>query len=76
MPAPISLEKRKLAVDAYLEGGRSAADVAAEFGLSVPSLRRFVARARSGDGLASKKMGGARRERYFNADGEAVLRDR
>lgn len=73
MAQPIPIENRKLAVDAYLAGGRTAAEVAAEFGLSVPSLRRFVARVRKGDGLAVAQRS-PRPFRYFDAAGMEVLR--
>lgn len=74
MPASIPVEVRKAAVAAYERGEGTVAEVAARFGMSAPSLQRFLRRARSGEPMGAKPRKTTDRRLLDDADRE-VLRE-
>lgn len=60
MPQALSLDLRQRAVDSYLNGEGTQAEVAQRFCVAVRSLRSWVALARAGEPLAARPHSGGR----------------
>lgn len=72
MPAPKPLEVREAAVEAYLSGEGSVTAIALRFGLSVPSLKRYLALHRAEGHVAPKPAAGGQRPILNDSDLEVV----
>ena len=73
MTFPVELPQR--VVHAVLEGGRAYAEVAGEFGVSEPSIKRWVGKHRRGESLEPRAYKRGRKQILDDAD-LRVLRDR
>ncbi len=75
MPAALSNDLRKRIIDSYQEGGKTQAQVAAQFRVSLATVVRLRARVRKTGSVApTKGIGGAKR-RSIDAEGDRVLRE-
>lgn len=73
MPNPISVDLRKRAVDAYLNGEGSFKEVAQRFCISSRSLTRWVALVRAGESLAALPHSGGTSRRKIQEHHKQAL---
>lgn len=66
--------KTRLKVVAYVQSGRTRAEAAVKFGISIPSVQRFLSRHRRGEQLHQRPSGTGRESILSNEDRE-VLRE-
>lgn len=71
MPGPLSLDLRTRVASAYLNSGSTVKEVAKRFGVGEATVKRWVARVRSGEGLRPRKSPG--RPREFTAEHDQLL---
>ena len=71
MPAPLSLDLRERVTRRYLEGGITISKVAQQFGVGEATAKRWIWRARSGEGLEPRPSPG--RPREFTSEHDALL---
>lgn len=69
----IPVDVRQAAVEAYVSERGSGEQIAAEFGISVPSLRRFVRASRRGDGLEPRPHAGGAPRRMQDEEDRVVI---
>lgn len=74
MPRPISLDLRQRAVQAYLDGEGTQADIAQRFSISSSALARWLAMHRAGAPLeALPHSGGASHTKLFDEHRDALF---
>ncbi len=74
MPRPHPLELRQRVVSCYLAGEGTFYEIGSRFVVGEASVNRWVNQLRKTGTLAHKPMGGARRSRLVDLEGELLIR--
>lgn len=72
MPAPLAVDLRKRAVDAYLGGGMSYAEAAEQFGIGEATLNRWLALRRETGEVVPRARGGGNPAKIRGEDAERL----
>ena len=74
MPSPHPLELRQRVVSCYLAGEGTFSEIGARFVVGEDSVNRWINQLRKTGSLVHKPMGGARRSRLVDPEGELLIR--